>query len=593
MNMDKKTIFAFLMIGMVLVLVNTPFYQKTFNPKGYEAKQRMLKQRQAQKMGTVADTTVITPDSTEIIIRQTKIDQEPAKAEPLPSIYSVNDTIPEEIVTVETDYFSAQFSSKGAVLTHWALKTFKDYNDDNVELLPDFTDETLGILFATKEGDTLNTSHINYKINGSNSISLSGNQSKSVKFILDFGDSKQLIKEYIFYNNTYHMDLKVHMVNMDQMIAGKAYIITAPDGMPSTEKRIKDDMQYAKAGYASGGEVNKKFKPNEKLNKESAAIDWLGVRTKYFTFTIIPESVKGEAALISGQEIPVPNSKTKAKWKKFSVSLVMPFFNQTNTVDTYKIYLGPLDNDILKSYNIHLEKFMDFGAKIIQPFSIAILWSFKKLHTIIPNYGFVLILFSILIKIIVYPLTHKSYESMQKMQALQPKLTELKEKYSNDPQKLNAATMNLYKEQKVNPLGGCLPMLLQMPLLWGLFIVFRTTIELRGEGFIWWIKDLASPDTIATLPFMIPMYGDTVNILPLFMGATMLIQQKMTITDPKQKMMVYFMPLFLTLLFNQFPSGLNLYYALFNILSIIQQKWLVPRKMAAEAVVTTPKKKKI
>jgi len=152
--------------------------------------------------------------------------------------------------------------------------------------------------------------------------------------------------------------------------------------------------------------------------------------------------------------------------------------------------------------------------------------------------------------------------------------------------------MKMYKEEKVNPLGGCLPMLLQMPLLWGLFIVFRSTIELRGEGFIWWIKDLANPDTIATLPFSIPMYGDSVNILPLFMGATMLIQQKMTVTDPKQKAMVYFMPIFLTLLFNSFPSGLNLYYALFNLLSIIQQKYLVPSPATANKETVIKRKKR-
>jgi len=178
------------------------------------------------------------------------------------------------------------------------------------------------------------------------------------------------------------------------------------------------------------------------------------------------------------------------------------------------------------------------------------------------------------------------------MQALQPKLNDLKEKYKNDPQKLNQATMKMYKEEKVNPLGGCLPMLLQMPLLWGLFIVFRSTIELRGEGFVWWIKDLANPDTIATLPFSIPMYGDSVNILPLFMGATMLIQQKLTVTDPKQKAMVYFMPIFLTLLFNSFPSGLNLYYALFNLLSIIQQKYLVPSPATANKETVIKRKKR-
>ena len=183
---------------------------------------------------------------------------------------------------------------------------------------------------------------------------------------------------------------------------------------------------------------------------------------------------------------------------------------------------------------------------------------------------------------------------MKKMQMLQPKLKDLQDKYRSDPQKLNQMTMRLYKEEGVNPMGGCLPMVLQMPLLFALFIIFRTTIELRSQGFIWWIKDLSAPDTIFTFPgnFSIPIYGNTINVLPILMGVTMYIQQKMTITDPKQKMMVYFMPIFFTLLFNSFPSGLNMYYALFNILSIIQQKYMTPQIEPANKTVSPVKRRK-
>ncbi|MCU0643509.1 MAG: YidC/Oxa1 family membrane protein insertase, partial [bacterium] len=190
------------------------------------------------------------------------------------------------------------------------------------------------------------------------------------------------------------------------------------------------------------------------------------------------------------------------------------------------------------------------------------------------------ILFAIIIKILTYPLTAKSTASMQRMQTLQPKMAELKEKYAKDPQRLNKETMKLYKEEGINPLSGCLPTLLQLPLLWAIFIVFRNTIELRDAAFAWWITDLSVPDTIFQLPFSIPFYGDLVNVLPLVMGASMFIQQKMTMKDPKQKAMVYFMPIFLTLLFNSFPSGLNLYYSLFNIFQIVQQKWMPVKESA-------------
>jgi YidC/Oxa1 family membrane protein insertase len=163
---------------------------------------------------------------------------------------------------------------------------------------------------------------------------------------------------------------------------------------------------------------------------------------------------------------------------------------------------------------------------------------------------------------------------MKEMQEIQPLMTTIREKYASDPQRMNQEIMKLYREHGVNPLGGCLPTLLQMPLLYALFIVFRSTIEVRQAPFFGWIKDLSAPDTIFNLPFSLPLYGDSVNVLPLIMGVTMLVQQAMTMKDPKQKFMVYLMPIIFTLAFNSFPSGLNLYYTLFNIFSIVQQKYM-------------------
>jgi YidC/Oxa1 family membrane protein insertase len=173
---------------------------------------------------------------------------------------------------------------------------------------------------------------------------------------------------------------------------------------------------------------------------------------------------------------------------------------------------------------------------------------------------------------------------MKEMGKVQPLVAELKEKYKSDPQRMNKEMMQLYKEHGINPLGGCLPMLLQMPLLFALFIVFRSTIQLRGASFIpGWIDDLSGVEGIASLPFSLPMYGDQFNILPIVMAVTMIFQSKMTMQDPKQKALVYMMPVFMLLIFNQLPSGLNLYYTLFNVWTIIQQKF-IDRSKKAEPV---------
>jgi len=226
---------------------------------------------------------------------------------------------------------------------------------------------------------------------------------------------------------------------------------------------------------------------------------------------------------------------------------------------------------------VGLENTLSFGVAPIRFISRAVLFSLVALYGVIPNYGIVLIIFSVIVKLLVYPLTKKSYQSMKAMQVLQPEVTSIRDKYKGDPQKLNQATMKLYKERGVNPLGGCLPMLLQMPLLFALFIVFRSTIELRGAPFVLWISDLSQPDALIPLPFSLPLYGDQISLLPLLMGVSMFVQQKMTTSpvNPQQKMMTQFMSVFFVVLFNQFPSGLNLYYTLFNVFTIVQQKYFV------------------
>ena len=180
---------------------------------------------------------------------------------------------------------------------------------------------------------------------------------------------------------------------------------------------------------------------------------------------------------------------------------------------------------------------MTFGWGPLRPIGKGILWILTNLYEIIPNYGVLLIVFSILVKVVLHPLTRKSYKSTKEMQAIQPLVAELKNKHKGDSQKLNQETMKLYKEHGVNPLGGCLPMLLQMPILFSLFSVFRSTIEFRGAPFVLWITDLSQPDQLFNLPFTIPLLGwSTFNVLPILMGATMIYQQKtMSIQSPSQQ----------------------------------------------------------
>jgi YidC/Oxa1 family membrane protein insertase len=223
----------------------------------------------------------------------------------------------------------------------------------------------------------------------------------------------------------------------------------------------------------------------------------------------------------------------------------------------------------------------------------------RGFYSFTSSYGLSIILMTIVIKIILYPLTRKSFQSMRRMSALQPKINEIREKYKNNPQQMNRETQALYRKEKVNPMGGCLPMLLQLPIFYALYTVLSSMIELRNESFLW-IKDLSMPDTVATLKFFVPMLGDNVarvtpiNILPFIMTATTLLQSKLTSGDQSNqqaKMMTYLFPIVFFFIFWNMPSGLVLYWTIQNILTIGQQ-YLIDYRMKKRGTMTKPEPEK-
>jgi YidC/Oxa1 family membrane protein insertase len=553
MNFDKQAILAFLLIGLVFLLVQTPFYKKVFFPQIYQ--QEQIRKQKPDSLIALTPEPVVEPEAslprtiTKAVLRE---QEENAK---------------EKIYTIETNLYTATFSSKGAVLTGWKLKKYVDGYGQPAQMVNDPLNGNLVLSFVNRNGDSTSTALWNFTCSADTFVDAS-TQAKKIRFVMDLGNDQKIIKEFEFLPNVYHCSFNLLLQNMDQVIADKAYTISAPSGLKSTEKRVGEDMGYAKAIVAAAGEYSKSYKTNGQLYKETGTIDWVAVRTKYFVLAILPQQSKGGYAQVQGYEYPSVLD-AKAKWKKIAISLTMPF-TKTNYQEPFKVFLGPMDDDILKSYNVGLENTMDMGMKIIQPISVAVLWTFKKIHKYVTNYGVVLIIFSLLIKVVTTPLTNKSYSSMKKMQTLQPLMAELKEKYGKDAQRLNKETMKLYKEQGINPMSGCIPVVLQIPIFIALFNVFRSTIELRQQGFFSWITDLSGPDTITTIS------GIPINVLPILMGATMIFQQKMSVTDPKQKAMIYLMPGLMIFMFYSFPSGLNLYYTIFNVLAIVQQKYLQP-----------------
>lgn len=590
--MDRQTTIAFILIGIILMV----WLYITAPPPA---------DIQQQKKAT--DTTLVEQQTPEKVSeKQTeKTQTDSAALKILP-----DETAKESYVIVETDIARYEFSTKGGNFKKVFLKNFRNWyssknEDENfsnfVQLINYSKGGSYDFALVTAEGLALNSSDLVFNLSGNYYTKISGKDSAQIEFILNLKGGKSIVKRYIIFSDSYEIKNEIEFNGLNDYVSNNTFDIVWKNGIRFVEHNSVDEANYSNTSAYSGGEqvILDASSIGEKVSKEfSGSIDWVAVRNKYFAAVILPESPdKVEGAYLEGTRTAVGKDGVK---EIYEARLTLPFKNQIQEKHSFSIYIGPVDYKELQSLGRNLIALVDFGSFfglkfIVRPIAEYILLPlFQFLHMFIPNYGVVIIIFSLIIKIAVYPLTKQSYQSMKKMQALQPKIAELKEKYKGDPQKLNSETMKLYSTYGINPAGGCLPILLQMPIFIALWGMFQSVIELRQQPFVWWIKDLSTPDVIYDLGFKLPLFGiQQISGLALLMGITTFFQQKMTMKDPSQKMLVYLMPIMLTILFMTFPSGLNLYYFMFNVFSIAQQYYINKSGKEVELVpVANPNKKK-
>jgi YidC/Oxa1 family membrane protein insertase len=546
---DKRTIIAFILIALIIIFY--PVYMDWIT--GGKKAQKPPVQREIP-----TDTTQqIAPP----LVEEGKVVPTQGVEQKVGVLMPTNTTLEEKIIEVDTKLYTAKFTTQGGELKSFVLKKYQYSEGGEIELLPSDTPPSLNLFFPDSN---LSLSAFNFQVDKDTLLLDEATSTGTIDFTLNTSSGARIIKRYIFNNDRYDFDLEFEIINQSQLDLGRKYLLVWSSGLRSTEKNRSEDLSYFSAYSMMGTELAETKSFQQPKGAEvgilqeagSGETKWVATRTKYFVVSLVPISRTASGFIASGQRWVEFRGKEKFETKNISVSLEMPTEKGTSFKDKFMIYIGPIDYLTLKSYKIGLENIVNLGWKIIRPFSIAILWLFVNLHKVIPNYGVVIILFTILIKIAFHPLTHKSTKATLKMQELQPKLAELKEKYKKDPARLNQETMKLYKQAGVNPLGGCLPLLFQMPIFYALFVVFRSTIELRGAKFVFWLKDLSQMD---------PYY-----VLPIVMAITMFWQQKITIKDPKQAALVYLMPIMFFFFFFKFPAGLTLYWTMFNLLSLIE-----------------------
>ena len=542
--MDRKTLTGFILIGAILLL--WPSYLELVSPSEEKPENKSL-----------PDTSLVE-----------KYTQAPN------SSYSETENTPDQesrSFTIDGGSYVAKINnSAGGSFLSFDLKKHLKRGESSLDLIDNINKNNLLVSFINQSGEVVVLKN-NWSVVSGASATLSEASNKAkIIFKTDYM-GRAITKELTFYHNSYEVDVSVGLREIKDLTLDEKYMLSWSGGLPEHEG--SQDVMFMEGLVSQAGSIES-FRVgsasffgssntkniSEENKKYVGQADFAGYRTKYFGVFFVPqksdvvEIAKYPTELRAGVDINI---------------------TQDINLEKNKLYLGPLDYSSIESLNVGLEEKI-LGWQWLSSVSWLVYSVMIFLFSLIPNYGVVVVLFAILIKLVTYPLMAKQIRSSKKMQEISPIMNKIKTKYKNNPTLQQQKMAALFQEHKINPLAGCLPLLIQMPVLMSVFMVFRNTIEFRGESFFLWINDLSAADTLLYLG-EIP-----INILPFLMSASMYYTMKLSSAnqpaggDPAQEatqqMMKYMFPGMMFFLFYSFPSGLNLYYLCFNVMQIAQQK---------------------
>ncbi len=501
----------------------------------------------------------------------------------------------EEFITLENKKIKIKFTTKGGYPYYAELKEFKTY-DSLPLILFDNHENTFDLSFSAKN-NRINTSDLFFEnISGKPVIDASTNK-QSVTLRVNAGEGKYIEYKYTLQPESYLLKYDVRFYGLENDIASNASYIDILWKAKSRrqEKGAKWENQNTTIYYKTKtGEVDYLTETSDdKEENVDLKVKWIAYKDHFFSSVLIAHNSFSEAKLRYEKD------ELEEKYlKDFESNIYLEFEKSNDKKYEFSYYLGPNDYDILSDVsvsekdNLSLEKMIPLGWAIFRWVNIYIIIPLFNFLGLIfgTNMGLIILVMTLLIKLVLFPLTLKSFKSSAKMRVLKPQIDEINKKIPKEKtMERQQATMALYKKVGVNPMGGCLPMLLQMPILIAMFRFFPASIELRQKSFLW-ATDLSSYDSILDFPagFSIPMYGDHISLFTLLMAAAMLVSQLLNKNQmsggnaqmPGMKMMLYMMPVMMLLWFNNYSAGLSYYYFLSNMVTIIQT--LVIRKMIDE-----------
>lgn len=483
----------------------------------------------------------------------------------------------QQFFTLENNLLKAKISNKGGRVYSVELKQYQTY--DSADLILFNGDSNTFDLNFFAQNHSIATNELFFVPVSNDTHMIASHNEKTLKLRLKAGEDRYIEYVYTLQPDQYLLDFDINFVNMDEVIASNISSVGLNWTMkaPSLEKGRENENNYTSIYYKFyKDEVdNLRGRANsDQEEKLTTQLKWIAFKHQFFSSVLIADNSFSSGLV----KYHLLEEETDQYLKKFIAKTTLPLNNTEDGTIPFTFYFGPNHFNTLKDHGMQLSELVDLGWWILKWINrYIIIPIFNFLDNYITNYGIIILILTVLIKIVLFPLTYKSYISMAKMKVLKPQLDEINNKYSKDQaMEKQRAQMNLYKKAGVSPMGGCLPLLLQMPILIAMYRFFPTSIELRQESFLW-AKDLSTFDSIAHLPFEIPFYGDHVSLFTLLMAGTTILTMKFSNQAstsssqmPGMKTMMYFMPVMLLFVLNSFSAALTYYLFLSNIITVGQ-----------------------
>ncbi len=476
-------------------------------------------------------------------------------------------------ITVKTDMLTATLNTKGGAFASVTLNEHRTYDSLPlpVVLANPENEQYFQFLFRNRP---INSADLYFEPVGATDFTVSGEETQTLRLRAQLDEARYIEQVYTFKGNKYDIGYEIRLVGLDTDLKNTYYELVWANKVPRTELSRENLVLKTSLFYNEAGSISDLgFGEDPESEKFPNGLDWVAYRSQFFTATLAGEKPFRFGSL----EMTSPPAEDPNWVRRMRSLLYVDIEKGREISNQFTFYMGPNEYNILSSYGQKFEKQMDMGWWIVGWINIGTVYVFKLFEKYISNYGIIILLFTVLVKLVVFPMTYKSYVSMAKMRVINdtPEMKALDEKFKEDPQKLQMEKMSVYRQMGVSPFGGCLPMLLQYPILIAMFFFFPQSVELRQKSFLW-ATDLSTYDSVLELGFTIPFYGDHVSLFTILMAISTFVytlysqKSQPAAMNAQMKYIAYIMPVFLLVFLNSYASGLSLYYFAANIITIAQ-----------------------